>query len=129
MKFEFKKAERRNTKLRMFVYGLSGSGKTYLSLLVAGSLGKLASTDSSSPRYDFTNFGATITPANSYTYLQSINLDTANAVNGATGLAATGTDLNTMYEVNVNAMKYLTVFPSTWTQGAITVKALLVTNA
>lgn len=40
MKLAFKKAERRNTKLRMFVYGLSGSGKTYLSLLIAASLGK-----------------------------------------------------------------------------------------
>ena len=114
---------------RNIVLQIGTSGTATLNLKVAGSLGKLASTDSSSPRYDFTNFGATITPANSYTYLQSINLDTANAVNGATGLAATGTDLNTMYEVNVNAMKYLTVFPSTWTQGAITVKALLVTNA
>ena len=116
---------------RNIVLQIGTSGSTTANLKIAGSLGKTKSYQLAvnGPRYDFTNFAATISPANSYTYLQAINLDTATAVNGVTGIAATGTDLNTIYEVNVNAMKYLTVFPSTWTQGAITVKALLVTNS
>ena len=72
---------------------------------------------------------ATVSPANPYTFLQAIDLDTAAALNGATGFVASGADLAKQYEINVNAMKYLTVFPITWSAGAITVKALMVTNS
>lgn len=37
---EFKKAQRKQSKLRLAVYGTSGSGKTYSSLLLAKSLGE-----------------------------------------------------------------------------------------
>lgn len=40
MRLEFKKAERRKSKLRLFIFGLSGSGKTYISLKIASQLGK-----------------------------------------------------------------------------------------
>ena len=88
-----------------------------------------AALANTSPRYDFPNFAATVGPSNEFTYLQIINLDTASALNGATGIVLSGADTNTTYEVNVNAIKYLTVFPISWTQGAITIKALMVTNA
>lgn len=43
---EFKKAERKQSKLRLAMYGVSGSGKTYSSLLLAKSLGsKIALID------------------------------------------------------------------------------------
>ena len=103
--------------------GTSGTATT--TLKIAGSLGKGAVTGAASPRYDYPNMGATVTPANPYTFLQVVNLDTAAALNGATGIVATGADINNQYEVNVNAMKYLTVFPISWSAGVITVKALL----
>lgn len=114
---------------RNIILMVSTSGTATTTLKVAGSLGKPASQATTSPRYDFPNFAATISPANPYTYLQAINLDTGAAVNGVTGLVASGADLENQYEVNVNALKYLTVFPASWTQGAITVKAIMVTNA
>jgi len=104
--------------------GTTGTATT--TLKIAGSLGKpFSATGFVSPRFDFPNMGASVTPSNPYTFLQAINLDTAVAVNGATGLVASGADINNTYEVNINSVKYLTVFPISWTQGAITVKALL----
>lgn len=114
----------RNIVLEVFT-----SGTATTTLKIAGSLGKPEASSLTSPRYDFMNMGATVSPANPYTFLQAIDLDTGSAVNGATGLVASGADLGKQYEVNVNAQKYLTVFPITWTQGAITVKAILTTNA
>ncbi len=116
---------------RNIVIQVGTAGTATVNLKVAGSLGKPSSSYAKeySPRYDFPNFGATVIPANPYTFLQIIDLDTASTVNGATGIAVTGTDIAKQYEVNINANKYLTVFPATWTAGAITVKAILVTNA
>lgn len=92
------------------------TGTATLTLKVAGSLGN---ADGSAP-----NFGGTVTPTNAYTFLQIINLDTAAAVNGATGIAASGADLQNTYEVNTNGMKYITLIPTAWTQGAFTVKVI-----
>lgn len=116
----------RNIILQVFT-----SGTATTTLKIAGSLGKSRQylEKINGPRYDFVNMGATVSPANPYTFLQAIDLDTAAAVNGATGLVASAADLAKQYEINVNAMKYLTVFPISWTQGVITVKALMVTNA
>lgn len=116
----------RNIILQVFT-----SGTATTTLKIAGSIGKSKTyfDKSYGPRYDFVNFGATVAPSNPYTFIQAIDLDTAAAVNGATGLVASASDLSKQYEVNINGMKYLTVFPISWTQGAITVKALLVTNA
>lgn len=114
---------------RNVILQVSTSGTATLNFKVAGSLGKPAASSTTSPRYDYPNFGATVSPANPFTFLQIINLDTAAAVNGATGIAVTGTDINNGYEVNTNAMKYMTVLPNTFTQGAITIKAIMVSNA
>lgn len=116
----------RNIILQVFT-----SGTATTTLKCAGSLGRSAQYNSTvnGPRYDYVNMAATVSPANPYTFLQAIDLDTAAAVNGATGFVATAADLTKQYEINVNTMKYLTVFPVTWTQGVITVKALMVTNA
>jgi hypothetical protein len=71
------------------------------------------------------NFGATVSHSNPYTFLQVIDLDTGTALNGATGIVVAGTDIHKQYEVNINAMKYLTVFPISWSAGSVEVKALL----
>lgn len=117
------------TDFRNIVLQVSTSGSATVTLKVAGSTGKPEASALTSPRYDYPNMGATVIPANPYTFLQIINLDTAAAVNGATGIAVTGTDINNQYEVNINVQKYVTVIPVTWTQGAITVKAIMTSNA
>lgn len=115
------------TDFRNVILQVGTSGTSTTTLKVAGSLGKSA-LSSKNPRGSYPNFAGTITPTNPYSYLQVINLDTAAAVNGATGIVVAGTDINNQYEVNVNGMVFLTVFPATWTQGAITIKALCITN-
>lgn len=117
------------TDFRNIVLQVSTSGSATVTLKVAGSTGKPEASALTSPRYDYPNMGATVIPANPYTFLQIINLDTAATVNGATGIAVTGTDINNQYEVNINVQKYVTVIPVTWTQGAITVKAIMTSNA
>lgn len=109
--------------------GTSGTATTTIKF--AGSLGKAESANSllTSPKYDFVNFAATVSPSNPYTFLQALNLDTAAAINGATGIVVAGTDVNVQHEINVNAMKYFTAFPISWTAGAITIKVIVVTNA
>jgi len=114
---------------RNIIIQVSTVGTATVTMKVAGSLGKPDASNGTSPRYDYPNFGATVVPANPYTFLQIINLDTANAVNGATGIAVTGTDISNQYECNVNAQKYFTIFPISWSAGAITIKLILTTNA
>lgn len=104
------------------VFTMITAGTATMNIKVASSDGKLQG-DSTSPRFDYPNFAGTISKTNPYVYIQSINLDTGVAVDGATGHVVAGTDINKRFEVNSNGVKYLTVFPSTWTQGSISVKA------
>jgi len=112
---------------RNVILQVGTTGTATVTLRIAGSLGRPEPTvpTRTSPRFDFMNMAATVSPANPYSFIQAINLDTAGAVNGATGIVVAGTDINSTFEVNINALKYLTVFPVSWTQGAITIKALL----
>lgn len=106
--------------------GTSGTATT--TLKAAGSLGRTGSF-ATAPRLSLPNMGATVSPANPYSFLQIIPLDTDTALAGGTGLVVAGADVNNMYEVNTNAFEWFTVIPTSWTAGAITIKALLTTNA
>lgn len=111
----------------IFQFGTSGTATT--TVKVYGSAGRsLNQTNLTSPRKVLPNFGATVSPSNEYTALQVIDLDTGAAVNGATGLVASGADVLKQYECNVNVMQYITAFPISWTQGAITLIAYLSNN-
>lgn len=99
------------------------TGTATLAVKLAGSLGNSVTTEPDCP-----NFGATVSPTNSYTYLQAINLDTGATVNGATGIVATAADQNVQYEINTNAMKYFAPVLQSWTQGVITAKLYIADN-
>lgn len=114
---------------RNIILQVSTVGTATMTIKTAGSLGIQSALANTSPRYDLVNFAATVLPANTYTFLQNLNLDTAVALNGATGIVVAGTDIAIQVETNINAQKYFTVFPVTWTAGALTVKAIIVTNA
>lgn len=114
--FEFKTA----------VLNFITSGTATLTVKLAGSIGRLAAD--ADEWGDDPNFGATVSKSNPYNFIQVINLDTGASVNGATGIAAAGIDLNNNYEVNTNFMKYFTLIPTAWTQGAITAKVHLADN-
>lgn len=105
--------------------GTSGTATT--TIKAAGSLGKSVLSQVQ-PRGDLPNMGATVAPSNPYSFIQMLNKDTAAAVNGATGIVVAGTDINNLYSLNANAIKYFTLIPITWTAGAITAK-LIMTSA
>lgn len=103
------------------------AGTATLTAKVAGSIGKL-SADESGGHGDAPNFGATLSDTNTYTFLDIVDLDTNDVIAGATGIVASGTDLVKQYQINCSGMKYLTLIPTAWTQGAITAKLQLFTN-
>lgn len=117
------------TGYRNIILQVTTSGTATLTAKIAGSLGKPHGAAQTGPRYDFINFGATVSSSNPYTFLQIKDLDTAATVNGASGITTSAADISKQYEINVNAMKYVTVIPTAWTQGALTIKALMVSNA
>lgn len=112
---------------RDIMFSVHTSGSFNGTFKIAGSLGKLG-TDVTPPASDVPNFGGTLSKLNPYSFIQIINLDTAAAVNGATGVTSAGTDLNNTYEVNVNGLKYLCPIFTAWSAGTVTVKAQLLDN-
>lgn len=113
---------------RNIILAVDTSGSANFTFKVAGSLGKPVVLPSDKRSEDTPNFGATESAANPYQFVQLINLDTAAAVNGATGVTSAGTDIHTMYEVNVNGLKYLSLVLTAWSAGTITVKAQVLDN-
>lgn len=109
---------------RTVVFNVITSGTATTTLRVAGSLGK-ALSDTTDGHGDTPNFGATVSKTNPYTFLQIVDLATGTLFAGATGIVVAGSDVAATYEVNTNTFKYLSIFPVTWSQGVITVKALL----
>lgn len=106
---------------RNLILQVETSGTATMTLKMAGSLGK---SDGSTP-----NMGATISPSNPYQFMQLIDLDTAAAVNGATGVVVSGTDIAKNYELNVNAITYFCLIPVSWSAGALSARVLLTDNA
>lgn len=114
---------------RNVILQIGTSGTATTTVKVAGSIGKPMGILPSSAQDCFPpNFGATVSPANPYSFLQIINLDTAAAVNGATGIVVSGTDINNLYEININVLPYLTIIPVTWSAGAITATLFVANN-
>lgn len=102
------------------------TGTSTHTVKVAGSIGKQdadANKDGDTP-----NFGATEAITNPYSFLASVNLEDGAIVEGDTGIATSGADITRQYEVNINAMKYLTLIPTAWTQGAINAKIVVFNN-
>lgn len=114
-------------EFRDAVISVVSAGTSTWTFKCAGSIGKV-SADYQSTRVDTPNFGATVSDSNPYTFVEIVDLDTGSAIDGATGIATTGTDIAKSYEININGLKYFTVIPTAWTQGAITVKLKLFDN-
>lgn len=113
---------------RNIVFSFESTGSLNATIKLAGSMGKPVVLPSDKYSEDTPNFGATESATNPYQFVQIINLDTAAAVNGATGITSAGTDLHTQYEVNVNVLKYFCPIVTAWSAGAITMKAIMSDN-
>jgi len=99
------------------------SGTATLTLKAFASLGKMES-DNDRNNSDIPNFGGTISKTNPQSVIELVRVDDGTILDGGTGIAVAGTDINNIYEVNAGGVKYFTVIPTAWTQGAITIKAL-----
>jgi len=53
------------------------------------------------------DFSAAASPTNQWAYIQIKDLATNTAINGATGIVATGTDIAADYEVNTNGQRWI----------------------
>lgn len=113
---------------RNIILQVGTSGGATMTLKAAGSLGRTG-TAATAPRLSLPNMGGTVSPANPYNFLQLIPLDTDTALAGNTGIVLASTDVNNNYEVNTNALEWFTFFPTAWSGGVLTVKALLTTNS
>lgn len=95
---------------RHLVLSVITSGNANFTLKIQGSLATTQPTWTSAA-----------TPANNWQYVQAIDLADQSVVNGATGVAATGTDINRQLEVNTNGLRWLNVIITAYSAGAITV--------
>lgn len=112
------------TDFTNLVFQITTAGTATTTVMCAGSLGKAPSDVTNSVGTDTPNFGATVSKSNPYTLLQIIDLLDNTPKDGGTGVVVAGTDIAKQFEVNVNAQKYLTFIPLSWTQGSITIRLL-----
>jgi len=113
---------------RNVVFSVFTSGTSTMTTKFYGSIGKPDVGTVANLTQNDPNFGATVSAINPYSAIQIINLDTGSTLNGATGIVLSGADTQTMYEANINVLKYLTAFPVTWSGGTITIKAIVTGN-
>lgn len=98
------------------------SGTATLTCLNAISLGNILGN--SGANGDTPNFGATVSPANPYTFV--VVQDNSNGASyvGSSGFAASGTDLAINGEVYTQGIKYYSPILAAFTQGAVSLKLI-----
>ncbi len=74
------------------------------------------------------DFAAPVGPDNQYDFLQMLSLEGGVAIDGDDGIVLVTEDINRMYEVNVNGVKWLSVVLTDGTIGELTVRARLFGN-
>ena len=67
------------------------------------------------------DFSSASSPTNPWFFVATWNLDSNALVAGATGIAATGTDLQQGLLVNVDGLQWMSAQITAWAAGAITV--------
>jgi len=77
---------------------------------------------------DCPDFSAAQSPTNQWDYIQMVDLQDGGLVDGDTGFAVATADDNRLFEVNVNALRWINCIISGWTAGEITVKVKLYDN-
>lgn len=73
-------------------------------------------------------FTSAQSPSNAWDYIQMKDLEDGSTIDGDTGLAPAGTDDQRIFEVNVNALQYLTLNITAISAGNITAVIRLFTD-
>lgn len=66
--------------------------------------------------------------SNPFDYIQIKDLEDGSSIDGDTGIAPAGTDDQRMFEVNINALQFLTAVVTTRSAGSVTVTVRLYNN-
>lgn len=74
------------------------------------------------------DFSAAQSPSNAFDYIQVKDLEDGSAIDGDTGIAPAGTDDQRMFEMNINALQYLTAVVTAHAAGSVTVTVRLYNN-
>jgi len=74
------------------------------------------------------NFAAAQSVANPFDYIQVKDLEDGSSVDGDTGVAPAGTDDQRMFEVNINALRYLSAVVTARSAGSVTATVRLYNN-
>lgn len=77
---------------------------------------------------DSLDFGSAQAVGNAWDYIEVYDLEDGSAIDGDTGISPAGTDDYRLFEVNINALRFLTANVTAHSAGNITVKALVFTN-
>lgn len=91
-----------------------GGGDAALTVKIAGSI-----------QESLPNFAAPQGPDNQYEFIQIIDLQDSTEVDGDVGIVLAAADVNRMFEVNVNGLKWLTAIVTAGTAGEITARVRL----
>ena len=114
-----------------FQVSMIGVGATTMTIQIAGSLGKPDSAVASvgSASNDTPNFGAAVTASNPYESLALLSLLDESAIAGGTGISAAAADITSKtYRLRTPGIKYYAPILTSWTQGAITLRAVTYNN-
>jgi hypothetical protein len=93
------------------------AGSTNCTLKFAGSISEVAP-----------DFAAGQSPTNSYDFVQVKDLEDGSTLDGDTGLVLSGTDEHRLFEINTNALRFMTARITAISAGAVTVKVRLYNN-
>ena len=105
---------------RHCIVSVDGDDSANIDFGFVGSIGKSATSD------DAPDFSAAATLDNQWAFVEVIGYINGTAIDGsATQISQVGTNFHTMYEININGMKWLNILMSGWSAGNVTVRCRL----
>ena len=105
---------------RHLIVALATSGSATLTVKPVGSIGKSIAAITTVPDINAApDFSAAQSQTNMYEFINFVNYADNTIVAGATGLAAAGTDIVKLIEINTNGLQYFSLRITAWTQGTL----------
>lgn len=105
------------SSFRNAVVSIATSGSANLTIKCQGAIGSA-----------LPDFSAAQSVSNMWDYVQMVDLEDGNPIEGDTGLVFTGTDDHRLFEININSIDWLNFRVSGYSAGNVTVKLTLTDN-